>query len=222
MVKVKICGMMTLEDARLASAAGADLLGFNFYKKSPRYIAPDAAFQICDALRAELGSRCPVLIGLFVNEVAGVISAVTRKVGLNGAQLSGDESDALLKELYGIGYKAIRPMNRAQALDDVEYFRPQFPTNPQFPSLLLDAYHPQLYGGTGEQASVEVALAVKAVVPRLMLAGGLTPENVGERIENIQPWGVDVASGVEIEGQPGRKDPERVRAFIDAVRRSET
>ncbi len=218
MTKVKICGITSFEDALMSAEAGADMLGFNFYKKSPRYIAQENAQPICDGLRAQLGEACPLLVGVFVNELVGVISAITRKVGLDGAQLSGDESDDLLKELYGIGYKAIRPMTLAQALDDVNYFRLQFPTNEKMPSLLLDAYHPQLYGGTGEQASTEVALAVKAAVPRLMLAGGLTPENVAGRVQAIQPWGVDVASGVEIEGQMGKKDVSKVQTFIQLAK----
>jgi len=218
MTRVKICGLTTFEDALAAAQAEADMLGFNFYKRSPRYITPEAAQPICDSLRTQLGAACPVLVGVFVNEVVGIISAITRKVGLNAAQLSGDESDDMLRELRGIGFKAIRPMNLAQALDDVHYFNPHFPTNEKFPSLLLDAYHSQLYGGTGEQASTEVALAVRAEVPRLMLAGGLTPENVTERVNAIQPWGVDVASGVEVEDQPGKKDSAKVQAFIQAAK----
>ncbi len=218
MTIVKICGLTSFDDALFAAQAGADLLGFNFYKKSPRYIKPEDAQPICDALRVELGMDCPVLVGIFVNEVVGLISAITRKVGLNAAQLCGDESDDILRELRGIGFKAIRPINLAQALDDVSYFREHFATNERLPSLLLDAYHPQLYGGTGEQASIEVALAVKAEVPRLMLAGGLTPDNVGERVAAVQPWGVDVASGVEINDQPGMKDAAKVQAFIQAAK----
>jgi phosphoribosylanthranilate isomerase len=218
MTKVKICGITTFEDALMAAQAGADMLGFNFYKKSPRYIKPEDAQPICDSLRTELGTDCPLLVGVFVNEVVGLISAITRKVGLNAAQLSGDESDDLLRELRGIGFKAIRPANQAQALDDVNYFREQFPVNERLPSLLLDAYHPQLYGGTGEGASVEVALAVKAQVRRLMLAGGLTPENIVQRVNAVQPWGVDVASGVEVEGQPGHKDTAKVESFIQSAK----
>ena len=218
MVKVKICGITNFEDALMAAQAGADMLGFNFFKKSPRYIMPDDAATICDSLRTQMGEECPVLVGVFVNEVVGVISAITRQAGLQCAQLHGDESDDMLKELYGIGFKAIRPMNLAQALDDVNYFKAQFPSDKRWPSLLLDAYHPNLYGGTGEQASTEVALAVKAQVPRLMLAGGLTPENVADRVQAIQPWGVDVASGVENEGQPGKKDAGKVRALVQAAK----
>jgi len=219
-VKVKICGITRFEDALAASEAGADLLGFNFYKKSPRYVTPETAASICDGLRAQLGDGCPILVGVFVNEVVGVISAITRKAGLNCAQLHGDESEAMLKELYGIGFKAIRPLNLAQALDDVNYFRSQFPTDERWPSLLLDAYHPNLYGGTGEQASTEVALAVKAQVPRLMLAGGLTPENVTGRVQAVRPWGVDTASGVEVEGQAGIKDAAKIYAFVEAVQQA--
>lgn len=217
-IRIKICGVTTFDDALFTAEAGAHLLGFNCYKKSPRYIAPDAARAICDGLRRQLGTACPALVGIFVNEVVSVISATTTKIGLGYAQLSGDESDSMLKELRGIGYKAIRPMNKAMALDDTNYFKAQFPTDGRIPSILLDAYHPQLYGGTGEQASVEVALAVKEQVPRLMLAGGLTPDNITERVRSIQPWGVDVASGVEPPEKPGVKDPARVKAFIEAVK----
>jgi len=216
--RVKICGLTTFDDALASAEAGADLLGFNFFKRSPRYIEPEKALAICDGLRQQLGAGCPVLVGVFANEVVGTISAVTIKVGLAFAQLSGDESDEMLKELRGIGFKGIRPMNKAMALDDVNYYKPYFPTNERIPSLLLDAYHPKLYGGTGEQASTEVAEAVKAEVPRLMLAGGLTPENVAGRVQAIQPWGVDVASGVEPTDQPGVKDHAKVKAFIQAAK----
>jgi phosphoribosylanthranilate isomerase len=216
--RVKICGLTTFEDALACAEAGADLIGFNFFKRSPRYIEPVKALAICDGLREQLGTGCPVLVGVFANEIVGTISAVTIKVGLAFAQLSGDESDEMLKELRGIGFKGIRPMNEAMALEDVNYYRPYFPVDERVPSLLLDAYHPKLYGGTGEQASTEVAQAVKVEVPRLMLAGGLTPENVAGRVQAIQPWGVDVASGVEPTDQPGVKDHGKVKAFIQAAK----
>lgn len=218
MTVVKICGIKTLDDARLAAEAGADMLGFNFAKASPRLIEIDAATTICDTLRAELGDKCPLLVGVFVNELSSNIGSITNSVGLDAAQLSGDESDSIFKELRGMAFKAIQPMNQAMALDDVKYFKPHFPENARLPSLLLDAYHPSLKGGTGEQANTDVALAVKADVPRLMLAGGLNPENVAERVRAIQPWGVDVASGVEPDDQPGAKDADKVKAFIQAAK----
>lgn len=217
MTKIKICGITTYKDALFAAEMGADMLGFNFFKRSPRYITPDAALAICDPLRAELGKACPLLVGVFVNEVVGNISAVTIKVGLDAAQLSGDESDAMLLELRGIAFKAIKPPNEALALDDVDYYLQTFPNNERMPSLLVDAYHPQLQGGTGIQVSHDIAVAVKEKVPRMMLAGGLSPDNVAEYVSAIEPWGVDVASGVEQEGQPGIKDHAMIKTFIEAV-----
>lgn len=216
--KVKICGITSLEDGLAAARAGADMIGFNFFRRSPRYIEPDAAATLCASLRSELGAECPLLVGLFVNEIVGRISITMGKVGLKFVQLSGDESGEMVRELKGTGYKAIRPRSKAEALDDAAYFGEFAPTDERVPSLLLDAYHPELYGGTGEQASIEVALAVKAAVPRLMLAGGLKPENVGEIVRQVQPWGVDVASGVEIEGRPGKKDHAKLRDFVQAAK----
>lgn len=216
-VRVKICGVTTLENALMVAESGVDMIGLNFYKPSPRYITPPDAQALCDGLRARLGEACPMLVGVFVNESVGTISQITNQVGLDAAQLSGDESVEMLSELRGIAYKAIRPMNQAMALDDAQYYAPQSPTDERLPSLLLDAYHPQLYGGTGEVTSVEVALAVKAHTPRLMLAGGLTPENIADRVREIRPWGVDVAGGVE--STPGTKDPSKVRALIAALAR---
>ena len=148
-MKVKICGITRLEDARVAIDAGADLLGLNFYPPSPRSIAIDKATVLCDALREEYGSNCPPLVGVFVNMPIGDISILTEKVGLNFAQLSADETNNMLVELRGMGFKAIRPMNKAMALEDVKYFAETMPEDERVPSLLLDAYHPKLYGGTG-------------------------------------------------------------------------
>jgi phosphoribosylanthranilate isomerase len=220
MVKVKICGITTLEDALVASQAGADMLGLNFFPKSPRYLESDAAREMADALRQELGAACPLLVGVFVNEIVSKVSVTMEKVGLNFAQLSGDESGEMLRELRGIGFKAIRPRSQAEAVEDAAYFGQFAPIDARAPSLLIDAYNPKLYGGTGEQASTDAAVAVREKTPRLMLAGGLTPENVAARIAAVQPWGVDVASGVEGE-TPGRKDAGKVAAFIKAAK-SET
>ena len=215
---VKICGLKTYDDALACAQAGADMLGFNFYSTSPRYVEVDAATELCDRLRDALEQDCPVLVGIFVNESVANISVITNKVGLDAAQLSGDESDSMLKELRGIAYKGIQPMNQTMALDDVSYFSSVFPENEKLPSLLLDAHHPNLYGGTGEQTPDEVAIAVREQVSRLMLAGGLNSENVAEKVRTVQPWGVDVASGVEVEGQPGVKDLAKVQAFIEAAK----
>lgn len=216
---VKICGITTLNDALGAAEANADLIGLNFYNPSPRYIAPDAAKVLCATLKAELGPNCPALVGVFVNASVGDIAYIIGHVGLDFAQLSGDETVDMLAELRGVGFKAIRPANAQFAQMDVDYFKDHLPRSERAPSLLLDAYHPKLYGGTGEAASVEVAQWVKANVPRMMLAGGLNPDNVAQRIAAIQPWGVDVASGVE-DDQPGIKNMDKVRDFIQAAKQA--
>lgn len=217
--KIKICGLTRLEDALVC--AEADMLGLNFYRPSPRFIEPAMAQHLVQAARQELGGACPLMVGVFVNADVSTIWAVIDQVGLDYAQLSGDESDEVLAALGGRAVKAIRPRNKGEAVDSVTYYLRHAPHNENMPSLLVDAYHPDLYGGTGERASVDVALAVKERVPRMMLAGGLSPDNVTERVRAIRPWGVDVASGVE-DGQPGIKDHERVCAFIQAVREGES
>jgi phosphoribosylanthranilate isomerase len=216
MTVVKICGIVTLEDGLAAADAGADLLGLNFYRKSPRFVEVDVAAVITAAMREKLGAACPLFVGLFVNEAVGTISRTMETVGFRWVQLSGDESPDMLRELRGTAYKGIRPRKPAEAAEDAALFAAFGPQDVRVPSLLVDAYHPALYGGTGESASAEVISA--AAAPRVMLAGGLTPANVAERVAALKPWGVDVASGVEVQGQPGRKDAAKMRAFVRAAK----
>ncbi|MCS6834532.1 MAG: phosphoribosylanthranilate isomerase [Anaerolineae bacterium] len=213
MTVVKVCGVTTYEDAHQAASAGADMLGLNFYPPSPRYLLPEAAQAIVERLRAALGSRCPVLVGVFVNEPSEAVRAVVQRVGLDFAQLSGDESPEALRDLSGLAFKAVQPADLAQALSMSQAYGSLGPQDERAPSLLLDAHHPGLRGGTGAQVSAEIALALRQAVSRLMLAGGLKPDNVAERVRAVQPWGVDVASGVEGE-TPGRKDSQKVRDFV--------
>ena len=215
-VQVKICGITQLEDGLTAARAGAAMLGLNFYPPSPRYLEPDAARTLAAALRAELGADCPMLIGVFVNETPATIRTIVQSVGLDAAQLSGDEPLQDVIDLDGQAFKAIRPTDAEQAAQLAGEFLPHAPADERLPALLVDAYHKQLYGGTGEQASVAVVEAVQTLTPRLMLAGGLTPQNVGGRVLALHPWGVDVASGVE-GAQKGIKDTARVRTFIRAA-----
>ena len=217
MTKVKICGVRSYENALMVAEAGADLIGLNFYQKTARFIDAETAGDLVKRLRASLGDRCPVLVGVFVNESAGIIRDVVSSVGLDCAQLSGDECPDTLEEIGDIAFKGIRPQTAEGALADAARFVNALPEEGMAPSLLLDAFNPKLYGGTGETAAIEVALAVRDVVPRLMLAGGLNPQNVAEHVRAIRPWGVDVASGVEA-GTPGFKDEGKVRAFIAEVR----
>ncbi len=219
-VKVKICGITRLDDALMAVDYGVDLLGFNFYPGSKRYIEPAQAANICRDLKDHFRKKCPTLIGLFVNLPAEQMQAIMAQVPLDGIQLSGDEPPAAVQQWDGRAFRSIRPTSVEQAADEVQAYSIQ-PVSDRLPALLLDAYQPGAYGGTGVQAADDIAQAVIARVPRLLLAGGLTPDNVGERVRTLRPWGVDVASGVE-SGQPGVKDAAKVKAFIEAVWQAET
>lgn len=211
MTIVKICGTTNLEDARIAAEAGADLLGFILYAKSPRYVAPAMVAEIVAEVRAAVSSP-PRFVGVFVNAPPDEVLAVLAQTGLDLAQLHGDEPAATLRTLQGRGFKAVRPTGLEDALALAEAYA----ALGAGPDLLIDAYAPHAYGGTGQRADWTAAAAVAQRVPHLLLAGGLTPENVAAAVAAVSPWGVDVASGVE--QAPGRKDHAKVRAFIAAAK----
>lgn len=222
MTRVKICGITNLEDARCAAAAGADYLGFIFFKKSPRYIAPKQAAEITSELAANAAAdtphttpnSAPRFIGVFVNETLDGIEETLQRAGVDYAQLHGDEPPAVVESLQGRGFKALRPTNTAAASLDAEWYADLGPADG--PQLLVDAYDPNEYGGTGKRADWQAAAELVRTCPRLVLAGGLTPHNVAAAVAAVQPWAVDVSSGVEI--GPGRKDAAKVRAFISAAK----
>ncbi len=205
-MKVKVCGITNLEDAQAAIEAGADLLGLNFYRKSARYIEPAAARSIVAQIRS--GARVPQVIGVFVNSSALEIQSIRREVDLDQAQLHGDESVELLRQVKG--FKAIRP----QSLEEAEKQAKTYAMASE-PALLIDAYRKGEYGGTGQTGDWSLAARI-AQDYAVLLAGGLTPENVAEAIRQVQPWGVDVASGVE--SAPGKKDVAQMRLFIARAR----
>ncbi len=213
MPKVKICGVTTLQDALAAAHAGAAFIGLNFYEPSPRYIEPASAAVIVQALRAQLLAACPLLVGVFVNESLAGLQEVCDRVELDYLQLSGAEPPQLLAALHGRAFKAIRPQSVAEARALATTYATSTTCDERAPALLLDAYHPALYGGTGTQASRELVQAVQALVPRVMVAGGLTPANVADLVAAADPWGVDTASGVE-NGNPRHKDHARIEEFI--------
>ena len=216
-VKIKICGITNLEDARAAVEAGADYLGFILYPPSKRTVDAATTRAIVAALREEgvAGDGALRFVGVFVNESAATMAELLDRCGLDMAQLSGDEPPALVGDpqspLYGRSYKALRPLSLAEAEAEAEWYLPPEPPS-DAPTLLLDAHHPRLYGGTGQQADWSVAASLARTISGFVLAGGLTPENVAEAVRRVQPFAVDVASGVET--LPGRKDHEKVRAFI--------
>lgn len=200
MMKVKICGVTTVADALMCAEAGADFIGLNFYPKSPRYLAREMARQIASALH-DL-PKPPVLAGVFVNEPAAMMKAVLDECGLDLAQLSGDEPESVLHTMGTRGFKSVRNYHAKRPI-----------TNNQL--LLFDAQAAGHFGGTGKTADWEAAAKLSSRC-RLLLAGGLTPENVAQAIDHVQPWGVDVASGVE--SSPGVKDKAKVIAFINTVK----
>jgi phosphoribosylanthranilate isomerase len=209
-MKVKICGITSLEDAIMAVDAGADMLGFNFYPKSPRYIEPAACARLVERLMGHCNCS-PQLVGVFVNSGLIEIVSTLNQCGLDLAQLSGDEPPELVNVLGERAFKGLRPADSAA----LEAALQQLLVRHQPPALLIDAYHPNAYGGTGKKADWSLARGLARLRP-ILLAGGLTPENVADAIKQVTPWGVDVASGVEL--SPGKKDPARVAAFIKAAK----
>ena len=206
---VKICGIKTLSDALAAIDAGADMLGYNFYPKSKRYISVKECVEIQNDL---VGRGMDVIsVGVFVNASYETIIETLEVCALNLVQLHGDESPAFLEELGEWAFKAIRPKNADEALNALE----KYPQRADAPALLVDAYHPSEYGGSGTLGDWTLARELAAQKP-ILLAGGLTPENVGEAVRQVNPWGVDVASGVE--STPGVKDVAKIAAFISAAK----
>jgi phosphoribosylanthranilate isomerase len=215
-MRVKICGLTNLEDAQVAAQAGADLLGFIFYEKSPRYVDARTVAQIVGAVRNAPRSPLPappLCVGVFVNPSLEQVVRTLDYCGLDLAQLHGEEAPDMLAALPGRAFKALRPRSAAEAAGEAERFARFGPRNG--PDLLVDAYHPTLHGGAGQTGDWQLAAGL-ASQHRLLLAGGLTPDNVAQAIAQVHPWGVDVASGVET--APGRKNHERVQAFVTAAR----
>ncbi|HNT73420.1 MAG TPA: phosphoribosylanthranilate isomerase [Anaerolineae bacterium] len=217
MVYVKICGITNLEDARVATAAGADFLGFIFYPPSPRYIAPEPAGEIVRAIRAEFGDVAPRCVGVFVDEPMDAVRAAIAAASVDLAQLHGAETPGMVMALAPHAFKALRPQTLTEAQENFAVYRlpPTVYRLPSTPDLLVDAYHPQQMGGTGQVTDLEMArwLAERC---RLLLAGGLTPDNVADAVAQVRPWGVDVSSGVE--AAKGKKDHAKVRVFIRAAK----
>lgn len=204
MVKVKICGITNWTDARNAFEAGADFLGFNFYRQSPRYIAPAAARRIVRRLPDGVSS-----VGVFVNEPEAETLLIAREVGLDFVQLHGDEPPDVVSHLRRI-VPVIKALRVRGALHTSELARFK-----EASAILLDGFDRKLRGGTGKR--VDWKLAKRASRKRrIFLAGGVTPENAAEAVVTAQPYAIDVCSGVE--SRPGKKDAGRMRALVLAVR----
>ncbi len=207
MVRVKICGITNSADALAAIDAGANLLGFNFYEKSPRHITEAEAARI----RARLPKKIEA-VGIFVNASPADVTALRKSLKLDAVQLHGDETPDSVAQI-------------ARLIPVIKAFRvePEFPlaTLDEYPeafAFLFDAAHTGQYGGTGRTTDWDVARRA-ALNRRIILAGGLKVENVAAAVRIVRPYGIDVASGVESE--PGKKDPGLLHEFIQEVRRAE-
>jgi phosphoribosylanthranilate isomerase len=198
MTRVKICGITNPEDALAAVDAGADALGFVFFRESPRHIFPEEAARIIALLPPFVQT-----IGLFVNEDNAAINEIAKLCRLDLLQLHGDEKPEQCEQLGRRVMKAFR-IKSMTCLDPIESYR--------IAGYLLDAYSPSAYGGTGMAFNWEIAAEAVRRHGRVILAGGLTPENVAEAIRKVRPCAVDVSSGVE--SAPGKKDLQKVREFI--------
>jgi phosphoribosylanthranilate isomerase len=239
MTWVKICGTTNLEDALTAVEAGADAVGFVFYEKSPRNISVEAAREIVEKLPESVEK-----IGVFVNEGELDPNRVLLETGLTGTQTYFSPGDDERRSAgSAIGVSLLPKRARFMMAFSLELFRDveekpasqfdfsRFRDMPEGISIpegllntfVLDSGDLQMPGGTGKtfdwERAVPIAEALRQGGGKLVVAGGLTPENVGEAIAILKPWGVDVASGVE--ARPGKKDPKKLRAFVNAVRESD-
>jgi phosphoribosylanthranilate isomerase len=207
MTFVKICGITNLDDALAAVAAGADALGFNFYKPSPRYVSPQHAREIIEQLPESL-----LMVGVFVNEETPQnVRSIANEAGIRALQLHGDESPEYCRELAG-NYYVIKTFTVSDSFDV------QSANRYEVEAILLDTKHNTLRGGTGRVFDWSVAQQAASMIPKLFLAGGLSPENIENAVKIVRPYAVDACSALE--DRPGKKNHERMRVFVNAVRRA--
>ena len=205
MTFIKICGITNVDDALAAVTAGADALGFNFYSPSPRYVTPQNAREIIVKLPMSV-----LTVGVFVNEdsPASVLN-IANEAGITALQLHGDESPSYCRELARDRYviKSLAVANDFDLQTVAAY---------EVEAVMLDTKHFALRGGTGCVFDWSIAREVNKVVPKLFLAGGLSPNNIEEAIATVRPYAVDACSALE--DRPGRKNHERMRDFVETVR----
>ncbi len=202
-VRVKICGITSLADAQLAAEAGADALGFVFYEPSPRYVSVETAAGILRELPPFL-----VRVGVFVDAPEDLVFRAISQCGLGLLQFHGGESAEYCLQFGLMSMKAFR----IESADSLQRLA-EYPTQ----AWLLDACAPDKPGGSGQTFNWDLAIEARKLGRPIFLAGGLTPENVGEAVRRVRPYAVDVSTGVE--AAPGRKDPRKVRAFIQAAKK---
>jgi len=205
-VRVKICGITNLADARAAIAAGADALGFVFVPGTPRYISPDLAGEIVRQLPPFIAR-----VGLFVDAETRTVAEALVRSGMDTLQFHGEETPDFVRQFR----RAVKVMKAFRVRGEETLMRlPAYADAAD--AVLLDAYVAGAHGGTGAQFDWKLAVQARDLGRPLVLAGGLTPTNVAEAVRTVRPYGVDVSSGVE--SAPGRKDPEKLAEFVRAAR----
>ena len=200
-VKVKICGITNFEDAAAAMDMGADLLGFNFYPKSPRFVTPEKAAQIINKLPGFID-----IAGVFVNASLEQIRETISRCKLDWVQLHGDETPQFCQSFLSLDVRTMKAL-RVKGQEDIERADSFFTD-----SILLDAFDPEKYGGTGLTFDWNI---VGHISKRVFLAGGINPDNAAAAIE-LGVYGIDVCSGVE--AQPGKKDHKKMRKLFENIR----
>lgn len=204
MTRVKVCGITNLADALAALDAGADMLGFNFYARSPRHVSPAEARGVIEQLPD--GLSC---VGVFVNESTPAdVLRIARQAGIGSVQLHGDETPEFCREL--------RELTTIKALRVGPDYEVESAAAYQTDAVLLDAYVAGARGGTGHTFDWTLATLTRERVPKLFLAGGLNPDNIAAAVASVRPYAVDVCSGVET--SPGRKSPQLMRRFVEQVK----
>ena len=202
-VKIKICGITNLDDATAAVEAGADALGFMFYEQSPRNVQIECIAKIVQKLPLWV-----LKVGVFVNPEPELVMTALANCGLNLLQFHGEESPEFCASFGVMSMKAFR-IKDAESLEQIPKYRTDI--------FLLDSYVAGKQGGTGEKFNWNLATEAKKFGKPIFLAGGLTPHNVGEAVQEVQPYGVDVSGGVE--SSPGKKDHGKIWKFIEAARK---
>lgn len=202
LVRVKICGITSVEDAQHAVAAGADAIGLVFYEKSPRHVAQEQAAQIARAVGPFV-----TVVGLFVNASADEITSVLEGVDLHVLQFHGDENEAFCLQFRRPYMKALRMKPELDVLQAMSAY-------PSASAILLDAYRAGVPGGTGE--TFDWSRVPRETEIPVVLAGGLTPENIEQAVAAVSVYGVDVSGGVE--ASKGRKNSQKVSTFIDRAK----
>ena len=206
-VKVKICGITNIDDAAAAASFGADALGFIFWEKSPRYIKVDSVARIISELPPFITK-----VGVFVNETLDNIKRTAQEARLDCVQLHGDETvefASMVRAATNLSIIKVVRVKDALDIDGIERYRAS--------AYLLDTFNPKAMGGTGEVFDWDIAIEAKKK-GRIILSGGLNPDNIADAVKRVEPYAVDVGSGVEL--RPGKKDHEKIKSFIEKAKKS--